>query len=149
MSNLKVSELRKVYAYTLREEDLLVIALAPDDRGGGRETVAVSLEELRKYFNMSPLHIKSKAGVESITDGLGKKPVGITPEERERENRKADTFMSRIKKLGGEVKPQISSGFTEETFAMALADAKAVKETALANARSAMEEAFSKKIGEK
>ena len=36
----------------------------------------------------------------------------------------------------------VSSGFTPETLAQALADARAVRETALANAKEALREAF-------
>lgn len=43
---------------------------------------------------------------------------------------------------------QVSSGFTEETLREAIADAKAVRAQALANARAALEEAFSKRFEE-
>lgn len=41
-----------------------------------------------------------------------------------------------------------SSGFSEETLREAIADAKAVRAQALANARQALEEAFSKRFEE-
>lgn len=42
--------------------------------------------------------------------------------------------------------PPISSGFTSETLAQAIADAKAVRQTALLNAKIALEEAFGKRF---
>lgn len=143
MSSAKISELRKVFASALREEDMLVISLAPDERGGGNETVSISLGELRKYLRMPPVHVQSKIGVASITEGIAQKP-SLTPEQREQENRAAETFMSRMKKLAGKEQPpvKVSSGFTETTLAAAIADAKAVRQTVLANAKQALEDAF-------
>ncbi len=42
--------------------------------------------------------------------------------------------------------PPVSSGFTPETLAQAIADAKAVRQTALRNAKIALEEAFGKRF---
>lgn len=42
--------------------------------------------------------------------------------------------------------PPISSGFTPETLAQAIADAKEVRAQALRNAKQALEEAFSKRL---
>ncbi len=47
-----------------------------------------------------------------------------------------------------EVATPPSSGFNEETLREAIADAKAVRAQALANARAALEEAFSKRFEE-
>ena len=42
--------------------------------------------------------------------------------------------------------PPVSSGFTSETLKEAIADAKAVRQTALLNAKIALEEAFGKRF---
>jgi len=157
MNNVRVSELRKVLASALREEDLMVVALAQDERGGGSETVAVPLGELRKYLQMSPLH------VQSIPEGLARKPVDVTPEQRAKENASADSFLRRMKKLAGVGQPECvqgvaqldehghwvtspSSGMNAELLKEAIADAKAVRETALKNAKQALDDAFVNKL---
>lgn len=118
MSNAKISELRKIFAYTLREEDMLVISLAPDERGGGNETVAVSLGELRKFLQMSLMHVRP------ITESPGE-----IADDEELQRRKQSNALP-------------VSGMNAELLKQAIEDAKSVRQTALDNARQAMEEAF-------
>ncbi len=67
--------------------------------------------------------------------------VNLSPPEK---TINLDPALERLK----EKRPQISSGFTEETLKQAINDAKAVRQEALNNAKQALEEAFAPRFNQ-